>query len=196
MEFNTTPEIKELHWVPSEAVWYRAEERRKQAFDLLYGPVLQAVKAAWQAELPARAWPQAERCVARGLRSGLELLTMTTKHKLFRVAWSPIGVSALPAYWEPPRAEREPELPKHQLQAYRWTAAVAALEVRNSLEDLHSAYTRDAGMVALNRGIRDTIYQVLLSDPGLIWDLSSMPRLVLLAAHNDLPGATIPKVAG
>jgi len=98
----------------------------------------------------------------------------------------------LPPYWEPPVSRAEPPWPHHQLRAYRWTATIVAYWVRNALEDLHSECIPDRLMPALNRAVRDAIYEFLICKPTFGWRLSRMPRAFLtvmadIAGHLQLP---------
>jgi len=98
----------------------------------------------------------------------------------------------LPPYWEPPVTGAEPPWPHHQLRAYRWTATIIAYWVRSALEDLHSECIPDRLMPALNRAVRDAIYEFLIRNPTFGWRLSRMPRAFLIvtadiAEHLQLP---------
>lgn len=184
-----------VKWV-DPGKWLTTAQARKQAFAAFEAPVRQAVECAWREEAPAQVWPEVNRQVAKGLRECLELLTVSHRHPSFEPFWHPLSCSyRLPACWEPPVAQEPAQYPKEQLQAYRWVAALIALHVRNWLEDVHSKHTSDDSMPALNRGVRDAVYAVLLAEPQLAWKLSDTPRLMVGMAVSGFP-IELPAVVG
>lgn len=186
----------QLTWLEPPEHWLTAKDIRKQAYTALLEPVQLAVEDAWREELPAESWPLARKCISKAIRLALEDLTMSTRNPRFEYVWRPWGFNLnIPWYWEPPAGEAEPSLPVHQLSAYRWTACCVAYSVRNGLEDLHSAHTSDEGMPRLNRNIRNAIYQVLLVNDVVAWELSAVLRAVFEMEAQGL-AVRIPAAAG
>ncbi len=89
----------------------------------------------------------------------------------------------------------ESSLPPLQLRAYRWASAMLALEVRNQLEPLHQQHTSDDVMPALNRGVRQALYGVLLSDLDIACRVADLPRTFLSAMSCGI-SLEAPAVAG
>lgn len=82
-------------------------------------------------------------------------------------------LDAVPSYWEPAESNLDGDgLSEHWLQAYRWSAEIVNLHVRNQLENLHAKYTSDESMTVLNRSIRNAVYDILLGDVGLKYHLA------------------------
>lgn len=102
----------------------------------------------------------------------------------------------LPSYWEPPVLKSEPRSPHHQLRAYRWTATIVGYWVRNALEDLHSECIPDRLMPALNRAVRDAIYEFLIQKPTFGWRLSRMPRAFLTVTADFAEHLPLPRSVG
>jgi len=102
----------------------------------------------------------------------------------------------LPSYWEPAVSRSEPPWPHHQLQAYRWTATIVAYSVRNALEDLHTEHIPDQSMPALNRAVRNAVYDLLLRTPTLGWRLSKMPRAYLTVVAETGEFLQLPRPVG
>ncbi len=184
--------------------WVQPERReavaqlRVRALGLMVPAVFAAVEAAWRAELPADCWVEVRMAVRRGLQEGLANLTCSARSPRFPVAASYFSLfSRLPPYWEPPVAEAalESSLPGMQLRAYRWAAALLALEVRNQLEPLHHLHTSDDVMPALNRGVRQALYGVLLSDLDIACRVADLPRTLLSAMSCGI-SLEAPAVAG
>jgi len=134
--------------------------------------------------LPSHVHRQVAPAVKSGLLSACRFLLKNPGDIRDETLWRVLF--GLPPYWEPPASRSEPAWPHHRLQAYRWTATIVAYSVRNGLEDLHTEHIPDQSMPALNRAVRDAIYDLLFRVPSLGWRLSrmhgpfslSLPRLV------------------
>ena len=140
--------------------------------------------------LPSRRHAEAGTAVKTGLVNACRFLLKNPGDIRDETLWRVLF--GLPSYWEPPVSRSEPPWPHHQLRAYRWTATIVAYWVRNALEDLHSEYIPDRLMPALNRAVRDAIYEFLVRNPTFGWRLSRMPRAFLtvtadIGEHLQLP---------
>lgn len=165
----------------------------RDAFQTEVLPALEeATLAVWKEEVPVSHHRQITRQLRAGLRQGLTEIRRAPRDdkECFYL------LHCVPKYWEPPEAKTcVAHLPAHQVQAYRWTAALLALYVRNALEELHAKFTSDARMPALNRNIRNTLYDCLLRNPPVFWRLSEVPRILvsMVACGAQLP---VPIAAG
>ncbi len=172
-----------LQWIEPEGC-LRLSDMRKQIEAALIPVVAAKIWDIWQDELPPKLESQVRRKVSTAVRCATRTL-------------SPYSTSQPVIQWpdrswkEPPLAPNEPDLPPHQLQAYRLTAAVIAKFVRNELEDIHARFqTLDERMPALNQGIRNAVYEVLLRHPVAAWELSWYSRCIferVAAAEMDRP---------
>jgi hypothetical protein len=184
--------VTEMEWV--EARYLSAADARRIAVAEL-GPSLKSVVIdTWAGDVPSSEHPTIARQVKSGVRHGCaELMREVTEQReieTLRVLFAPAP------YWEPPVAETEPRWPLHQLRAFRWTAAVIAYSVRNALETLHIRYTSNESMPPLNRGIRNTVYVMLLRRPEVGWRLSRLPRAFIEEHSKSRGSIQLPRVVG
>jgi hypothetical protein len=164
--------------------------------DAFQNEVLPALEAAtmavWKEEVPVSHHRQITRQLRAGLRQGLTEIRRAPRNDLecFYL------LHCVPKYWEPAESDTcVAHLPPHQVRAYRWTAALLALNVRNALEELHAKFTSDTRMPALNRGIRNTLYDCLLRNPPVFWRLSEIPRTLVAMAAGGAE-LSVPVAAG
>lgn len=183
-----------LRWMEPTRRMNKSEAQR-QAVALLATVLDEGAQATWSAHVPEKVHRAISRQVAYGVRHAVSSLLLSSSASAFDAYWS-TWQRNLPHYWEPPTSDRvSPELPEQQLRALRWTAALVALHVRNALEDLHAQYTSDATMPALNRALRNAVYQALLDHPAIGWELSTVPRFCIDLSAQGIEGH-IPAVAG
>jgi hypothetical protein len=151
------------------------------------------VMAVWESEVPeaGRTWIRKQ--VASGVKRGLQALTLSHRSELF-VANLWVEISALPYYWEPPVSSvPEPDVPAHQIMAYRWAAVALAYAVRNELEPIHHGYqTKEANMPQLNKRVRNATYTTILENPNYAWRLLDYPRVLIEAHAGGAPGLRLP----
>lgn len=179
-----------------ESLWVRPSnvpnlaDTQKQLLDALTTAVIPAVWTIWRHEIPASKESAVARRVKQGIRDNYRFLRCKD--------WMVIrfALRTIPTYWEPPVVEREPDLPPHELQRYRLTAAFIALSIRNHLEDFHARYTSDLHMPQLNRAIRNAVYGVLLAHPGHTWKLSVPAQACIQAAIMKVDDVELPPVVG
>lgn len=177
MQFTHAPQLP-LRWLEPTAVTLAVV---REAFQTDILPALEEIaRSHWKEPVAPSDLPLLTRYLRTGLRRGLAELTRLSVSD--RVCGRLLD--DLPPYWEPPVADTSvSHLPAHQTQAYRWTAALLALHVRNALKDLEARFPYEADMRPLNQGIRNTLYSRLLRNPPVIWRLSEIPRtLVTLMA--------------
>ena len=144
--------------------------------------------------VPMDQYAEIATAVKSGLQSGCCFLLKNPRDISDASLWR--GLFALPKYWEPPVLQCEPLWPRHQRQAYRWAASILAYSVRTALEDLHASYIPDELMPSLNRTVRSSIYENLISTPSLGWRLSKMPRAFLLANAQSRLISRLPSAVG
>lgn len=162
------------------AGWLPVAKARKQAVDQLIGRITPVVEQAWKDEIPQKARGQIARQVSRGVRQAVEALTLSPTSKDAEALWgNSIFLNFVCKYWEPPVASKPVSAPEEHLRAYRWAAGYVAMFVRNSLEDLHAKYTSDDNMPALNKGVRNAAFDVLLGDEWMAYYLGLWPALLL-----------------
>jgi hypothetical protein len=165
----------------------------RDAFQTDILPALEDVaRKHWKEPVASSHLPLITRQLRTGLRRGLADLTRlsVTDRTCGRL------LEDLPPYWEPPVADScVAHLPAHQTRAYRWTAALLALHVRNALKDLEARIPYEADMRPLNQGIRNTLYSRLLGNPPVIWRLSEIPRTLVTRIATGLDLA-VPAAAG
>lgn len=186
-----------LKWELPPSGWQRVGDARKKAIDQMVSAIGNIVESVWAEELPGILMQKARRRVGIGVREAVAILTLQGTQPQAEDYWgSNWYLASIPAYWEPAESCVDThELSEHQLQAYRWSAAIVNLHVRNSLEDLHAAHTRDESMPALNRSIRNAVYGILLEDIWLGHYLAYWPHCLLVAKADGAP-VMIPNAAG
>lgn len=170
--------------------WPRIAQVRQQAVSDLLLRMCAVVDEAWADELPFSKRAKAHQALGVAIRSAVKLLTADggSAANLSWVGSIPIAFAVVGAQWEPAEASTPlPCLPERHLQAYRWTAAILAGYARNGLEDLHAAYTSDASMPALNRGLRRAALDVLLADEWAAYHLAKWPYRLLCLSDVGLP---------
>lgn len=190
-----SPDMLKLEWSQPGPLASLAEIRKlfSSALPIAVTP---EVFAVWGSIIPEKKHKEVHRQIRSGVKRGLTALLLPpgTENLGARVR---LEILSMPSYWEPPvSGNGEPSWPSHQLQAYRWTAAVIGYAIRNQLEQLHADYTSDDEMPELNRRIRNAVYTVLLQYSAEAWRLTNFPRAVLETAALGISSAHVPAVAG
>lgn len=167
----------ELMWEPPPLRWRPVGYARKQAINQMVSAIAVIVESVWAGQLPGTMVQKARKQVGIGVRKAVAILTLRNNQAQMADYWnSDWYLDAVPEYWEPAASNlAQHELSEHWLQAYRWTAAIVNLYVRNALENLHAAYTSDESMAVLNRSIRNAVYDILLGDVWLGYHLAYWP---------------------
>lgn len=187
----------ELEWELPPVGWLRLRDARKQAIARMVAAIGDIVESAWGKQLSGQTLKNARRQAGVGVRKAVAILTLRATAAQMADYWdSPWYLDAMPAYWEPAESSGDThELSEHRLQAYRWSAAIVNLHVRNQLENLHAKHTSDESMPALNRSIRNAVYSILLEDIWLGYWLAYWPHRLLKAKANGAP-VRIPYAVG
>lgn len=187
----------ELMWELPPTGWRRLSDSRRKAIEQIITAAVSVVESVWEKELPSAKLEKARRKVGVGARKAVAILTLrNTSHQMADYWDSAWYLDAVPSYWEPAESNVDPQgLPEHRLAAYRWTAAIVCLHIRNALEDLHAAHISDDSMGAMNRSIRNAVYDILLGDIWLGYWLCHWPGALLKAKVRGAP-VRIPNAAG
>lgn len=194
LESNT--ELK-LMWEMPPSGWRRVGDARKQAIEQMVAATVTILESAWAQELPSTILQKARRQVGVGVRKAVTILTLHYTQAQMADYWdSAWYLDAMPSYWEPAESDVDTQgLSEHWLQAYRWSAAIVNLHVRNQLENLHATHTPDDSMAVLNRSVRNAVYGILLQDIWLGYHLAYWPGALLKAKSRGAP-VRVPNAVG
>lgn len=165
-------------------------ETQKELLDALSAAVIPALWSLWRHEIPDAKESAVARKVKQGIRDSFRFLRGKDS-MVIRFA-----LHTIPLYWEPPVVETEPDLPPHELQRYRLTAAFIAFFIQNHLVNLHARHAPDQPMRHLDRAVLNAVYGVLLTHPGPTWKLSLPAQVCVQAAIMKVGDLELPPVVG
>lgn len=184
----------ELMWELPPTGWRRVGDARKMAIEQMAPAIGIIVESVWETQLLGSMVREAHRKVGIGVREAVAILTLRKEQAQMKDSWrSDWYLNEVPPYWEPAESSLQGHgLSEHWLQAYRWSAAIVNLHVRDQLENLHASHTSDESMPVLNRSIRNAVYHILLRDVGMGYHLGYWPGVLLKAKALGASGPIHP----